>query len=328
MKIAFFSTAAYDRQWFQQNRHTVTFLTETLTEQTAPLAAGHQAVCAFVHDDLSEPVLLRLQSMGVGIVAMRSVGLDNVDTEAALKLGLTVLNAPTYSPYSVAEQAVALLMALNRHLPLAHERVRAGNFTVDGLMGRDLHAKTVGVVGTGRIGRAFIKIMQGFGCRILAHDLRLNRALIRQGVRFVSLDVLLAESDVVSLHCPLTLLSQELINRQSLARMKPTALLINTGRGRLVDTTAVLDALDHGQLAGYAADVYAGDRHWFHQDFTDQPITDPVLNRLRTHPRVLLTAHQGFLTQDALQQMAQNLFHQLSFYENSQLQNITRTSLY
>ncbi|MFC5412471.1 2-hydroxyacid dehydrogenase [Larkinella bovis] len=329
MKIAFFSTADYDRQWFESGKshHTITFIEQPLTAQTAQLAAGHQAVCAFVHDDLGGSVLRLLKELGVGVIAMRCVGLDNVDQETASELELAVLTVPAYSPYPVAEQAAALLLALNRHLPAANQRVLAGDFTLNGLIGQDIHGKTVGIIGTGRIGRAFARIMLGFGCRILAYDLKPNLALVKAGVRFVRLNTLLEESDIVSLHCPLTPHTEFLINNQTLQSMKPTALLINTGRGKLVDTSAVLDALDQGQLAGYAADVYTRESAWFHRDFTDQPITDEVLNRLRFHPRVLLTAHQGFLTQEALQQIAATLLNQLSFYENSQLRHITRSSM-
>lgn len=330
MKIAFFSSTVQDRQWFgnQSSQHALTFIDEPLTAHTVSRAAGHRAVCVFAHDDLSAPILQTLKTLGIEVIALRCVGTDNVDLPAALELNISVLSIPTYSPYAVAEHAMALLMALNRHIPLASERVRAGNFTLDGLMGQDLHGKTVGVVGTGRIGRAFIRIMLGFGCRILAHDLRPNPDLFKKQVRLVSLKELLAESDVVSLHCPLTSRTELLLDAPSLALMKPTALLVNTSRGKLVDTVAVLNALDNDQLAGYAADVYADETPWFHRDFTGQPIADAVLNRLRQHPRALLTAHQGFLTQEALQQITRNLLLQLSFFENSQLEAIPKASLY
>lgn len=319
MKIAFFSTAAYEREWFieLQEHHRITFIEETLTPQTSDRAAGHEAVCGFVQDELSAPVLRALNEQGIALVAMRCVGLDNVDLETARELGMTVFNVPGYSPYSVAEHAVALLMSLVRQIPQAHNRVLQGNFSINGLTGQDLHAKTVGVIGTGRIGQAFAQIMLGFGCRLLAYDIHPNPELLAAGVTYVDLPTLLSESDVVSLNCPLIPETAHLLNEESLARMKPTALVVNAGRGKLVDTTALLNALDNNRLAGYAADVYTNEKHWFHRDFSDQPITDEVLNRLRFHPRVLLTAHQGFLTQEALQDIAHSVIDQVSAYEKS-----------
>ncbi|WP_138991132.1 2-hydroxyacid dehydrogenase [Larkinella sp. C7] len=329
MKIAFFSTAAYERDWFirYQAHHTITFIDEILTEQTSHLASGYEAVCAFVEDDLSKPVLESLRSLGIQLVAMRCVGLDNVDLEAADELGITVLHVPGYSPYSVAEHAVALLMGLVRHIPQAHERVLQGNFSINGFTGQDLHGKTVGVIGTGHIGQAFCQIMLGFGCRVLAFDIKPNQPLLNAGVRYVALPTLLAESDVISLHCPLNAQTRQLLNAPALSQLKPTAIVVNSSRGGLVDTAAVLDALDANALAGYAADVYVNEKKWFHRDFSGQPITDDLLNRLRTHPRVLLTAHQGFLTEEALQQIAHRLILQISFYQNSRQEGISKISM-
>ncbi len=329
MNIAFFSALPFEQTEFEgvQGHHQITFIPQTLALQTVSLASGHGAVCAFVNDDLSRPVLEALCHLDIRVVGLRSVGLDNVDQVAMHELGMTLLHVPGYSPYSVAEQGVALLLGLVRHLCDAHRRVQAGNFSINGLMGFDLHGKTVGVVGTGRIGKAFARIMQGFGCRLLAYDIRPDRALLESGVRYVSLSELLQQADVISLHCPLTSLTDYLINEQSLSAMKPTAILVNTGRGRLVDTTAVLNALDAGQLAGYAADVYEGERTYFHYDFSDWGVADELLNRLRRHPNVLLTAHQGFLTQEALHQIARSLLNQFTFYDNQQTARITKASM-
>jgi D-lactate dehydrogenase len=329
MKIAFFSTLPFEQDWFETYKahHHITFINETLTLDTAPLAQGHQAVCAFVNDDLSQPVLEVLKQLGIQLVGMRCVGLDNVDQGAVSELGMTLLHVPGYSPYSVAEQAVALLLGLVRHIPEANARVRNGNFAIDGLMGTDLHAKTVGVIGTGHIGTAFAHIMQGFGCRLLAYDIQPSQQLMDSRVAYVSLQQLLSESDVVSLHCPLTPQTQHLISYQALSLMKPTAILVNSGRGKLVHTVAVLDALDDSRLAGYAADVYEQERAYFHYDFTDTTITDAVLNRLRLHPNVLLTAHQGFLTKEAMKQIARSLLKQFSFYENQQASPVTKASM-
>ncbi|MBO0935423.1 2-hydroxyacid dehydrogenase [Fibrella sp. HMF5335] len=329
MKIAFFSTLPFEQTEFAScnSHHQITYIPQSLTLQIVVLAQGYGAVCAFVNDDLSRPVLEALNAMGVGVVGMRCVGLDNVDQVAMHDLGMTLLHVPGYSPYSVAEQGVALLLGLVRHLPTAHRRVQAGNFSIDGLMGFDLHGKTVGVVGTGHIGKAFTRIMQGFGCKLLAYDIRPDRKLLEDGVRYVSLSELLQQADVVSLHCPLTPLTDYLINEQSLSLMKPSAILINTGRGRLVDTAAVLNALDRGQLAGYSADVYERERTYFHYDFSEWGVADDLLNRLRRHPKALLTAHQGFLTQEALRQIARGLVNQFTFYDNQQTVLVTKASM-
>lgn len=325
MQIAFFSAATYDRPWFERyaGTHQFHFFAEPLRPQTASLAAGCGAACAFVHDDLSRPTLEALARQGVGLIALRCSGADHVDQAAARELGLTVLNVPGYSPASVAEHALGLLLALLRHLPEAHRRVRAGNFSLDGLTGTTLHGKTVGVIGTGHIGGAFCRMLSGFGCKRLAYDVHPTEKILRQGVRYVPLPALLREADVVALHCALHAPTHHLLNAQTLREMKPTAVLVNTGRGGLVDTAAVLDALDGGTLAGYAADVYEAERGWFHHDHSGQPLTDPLLDRLRQHPHVLLTAHQGFLTDEALHRIASTLMLQISHYESGQLAALT-----
>lgn len=329
MNIAFFSALPFEQPWFNQyaDHHHITYISEPLTPETAYLARGHRAVCAFVNDDLSSPVLKVLKSLGIGVVGMRCLGLDNVDQVTLANLNMTLLHIPGNSPYAVAEQAVALLLGLLRHLPEAHQRVKVGNFSIDGLMGFELHGKTVGVVGTGHIGKAFTRIMQGFGCQLLAYDICPDRRLLENGVQYVSLRELLHVSDVVALHCPLTPLTEFLIDEQTLSIMKPSAILVNTGRGRLVKTTALLDALDNNRLAGYAADVYERERAWFHYDFSDKTPNDEVLNRLRVHPNVLLTAHQGFLTEETMRQMSRSLLNQFSFYENGQLALVTKATM-
>ncbi|GAB4020185.1 2-hydroxyacid dehydrogenase [Spirosoma koreense] len=328
MNIAFFSALPYEQTWFESYANQpITYIPHALTVQTAYLAKGHQAVCAFVNDDLSRPVLQRLKAAGVSVVGMRCVGLDNVDQEAMADLNMTLLNVPGHSPYSVAEQAVTLLLGLLRHLPEASLRVRRGNFAIDGLVGNDLHGKTVGVIGTGRIGKVFARIMLGFGCQVLAYDVRPDPKLVAAGVHYGLLSELLSQADILSLHCPLTPLTEHIIQAHSLVAMKPNAILVNTARGRLVDTKALLNALDAGHLAGYAADVYEGERTYFHYDYSDKPIGDSLLNRLRNHPRVLLTAHQGFLTEETLQQMARNLLNQFTFYDSQQTLLVTKASM-
>ncbi|GAB4030242.1 2-hydroxyacid dehydrogenase [Spirosoma gilvum] len=329
MNIAFFSALPFEQTWFERyaGHHQLTYITKPLNLQTAELAKGHRAVCAFVNDDLSRPVLRLLKQNGISIVGMRSVGLDNVDQEAIAELNMTLLQMPGHSPYSVAEQTVTLLLGLIRHLPEAHNRVQAGDFSIDGLVGNDLHGKTVGIVGTGRIGKVVARIMLAFGCNVLACDIRPDQKLMEAGVRYVLLPNVLQQADIISLHCPLTPQTYQLVNGQSLSLLKPDAILVNTARGRLVDTEAVLIALDGGRLAGYAADVYENEQAWFHYDYSGQPITDELLNRLRTNPKVLLTAHQAFLTQEALQQTARNLLNQFSFYDNQQTRLVTKASM-
>ncbi|QMW01022.1 2-hydroxyacid dehydrogenase [Spirosoma foliorum] len=329
MKIAFFSALPVEEPWYElASNHCITYIPQPLTLETAALAIGHRAVCASVKDDLSRPVLKILKKLHVSVIGMRCVGQDTVDSQAMAEFGITLLRLPGHSPYAVAEQAVALLLGLIRHLPEANSRVRTGNFSLDGLIGTDLHGKTVGVIGTGRIGSVFARIMLGFGCNVLAYDIRPDPRHIEAGIQYGILSDLLPQVDILSLHCPLTPLTDHLINSHTLSALKPTTVLINTARGRLVDTMAILDALDAGQLAGYAADVYEWERAYFHYDYTNKPITDELLNRLRNHPNVLLTAHQAFLTEEALRQTARNLLNQFTFYESQQTILFTKASLY
>lgn len=330
MQIAFFSAATYDRSWFLRyaGTHQLHFFEESLGVKTAYRAAGHEAVCAFVHDDLSRPTLEQLAGQGVKLIALRCAGTDHLDRVAARELGMTICNVPGYSPASVAEHALALLLALLRHIPEAHQRVAVGNFSLEGIMGTTLRGKTVGIIGTGRIGQAFCRLLTGFGCNRLAHDLRPSQPLITEGVRYVALPRLLREADVVALHCDLNPQTHRLLDSLRLRMMKPKAVLVNTGRGGLVDTAAILDALDQGTLGGYAADVYEAERGWFHRDHTGEPVTDALLDRLRRHPNVLLTAHQGFLTEEALQRIASMLMRQISSYETGQIAASTEVSGY
>ncbi len=330
MEIAFFSSLPFEQIAFETYRghHRITYIPDTLSMDTVWQAKGHQAVCAFVNDDLSQPVLEELRALGVWVVGMRSDGVDNVDQRAMTRLGMTLLQIPGYSPYSVAEHAVALLLALIRHLPEASQRVQRGNFAIDGLVGTELNGKTAGIIGTGRIGRAFARIMLGFGCTLLACDPQPDQQLLADGVRYLSLNELLTQSNIVSLHCPLTDLTERIIGPSSLAIMKSNAILVNTGRGKLVETNALLDALDGGRLGGYATDVYESERAYFHHDFSEKGVLDDRLNRLRQHPKVLLTAHQGFLTREALYQIARGLLNQFTFWESKRTQLVTPASLY
>ena len=308
MKIAMFSTKSYDRTYFERaNRahgHEITFLEPRLLPETAPLAAGHDAVCAFVNDELSAEVLRSLKEHGVELLALRSAGFNHLDLEAADELGLTVARVPAYSPHAVAEHAVALILGLNRKLFRAYNRVRDGNFSLEGLLGFDLHGRTVGVIGTGRIGQIFAGIMRGFGCEVLGYDPYPNPDA-EKALTYVSLDELFTRSHVISLHCPLTPETHDLIDAEAVARMRDGVMLINTSRGRLVDTSAVIDGLKSGRIGHLGLDVYEEEEALFFQDLSGQVIQDDVFSRLLTFPNVLVTGHQGFFTQEAVTNIAE-----------------------
>lgn len=304
-----FSTRSYDRDYFETanagHEHEIAFLEARLDETTYPLATGYDAVCVFVNDRLSREVLTGLADAGVRLVALRSAGFNHVDLQAAADLGLRVARVPAYSPYAVAEHAVALLLSLNRKIHKAYLRVREGNFALAGLEGFQVRGKTVGVIGTGKIGEAFAGIMVGFGCEVLAYDPFPNEACREAGVRYVELDELLGASDIVSLHCPLTAATRHLIDRDALARMKDGVMLINTSRGALVDTRALIDGLKSGKVGALGLDVYEEEEALFFEDHSADVIQDDVFMRLLTFPNVLVTAHQAFFTSEALQRIAE-----------------------
>lgn len=307
-RVAFYDTKPYDRASFEPLLEPdlyATWLTPRLDVQTAELASGHQAVCAFVNDDLSEPVLRRLSELGVMLIALRCAGFNNVDLKAADALSLPVVRVPAYSPEAVAEHAVALLLTLNRKTHRAYNRVREGNFSLVGLVGSDLHGRTAGVIGFGQIGRACAAILRGFGMRVLAHDLAPDLELARRlGVELCDLDALLAQSDVVSLHAPLVPATHHLIDAARLARTKPGVILINTSRGGLVDSKALIDALKSGHVGAAGLDVYEEESEYFFEDHSGHVISDDLLARLMTFNNVLITSHQGFLTNQALANIA------------------------
>ena len=319
MRITLFSSKPYDRDSFalanQARGHRLHFLDARLDADTAALAAGSEVVCAFVNDDLGAGVLERLKAGGTRLIALRSAGYNHVDLSAAAALGLPVVRVPAYSPHAVAEHAVALVLALNRRIHRAFNRTREGDFSLHGLTGFDLHGKTVGVVGSGQIGATFARIMLGFGCQVLLHDPQPDAALSALGARYVDLDELLAGSDIVSLHCPLTPTTRHLINPASLARMKQGAMLINTGRGALVDTPALIDALKSGRLGYLGLDVYEEEANLFFEDRSDQPLQDDVLARLLTFPNVIVTAHQAFLTREALAAIATTTLNNIDAWQ-------------
>ncbi|MFD2935729.1 2-hydroxyacid dehydrogenase [Spirosoma flavum] len=323
MKIAFFSCHPYEQPFLEaansNHRHQLTFLSQQLTPETVPLAAGHQAICVFVNDQLTRPTLQALADQGIRLVALRCTGYNQVDVPTAQQLGIRVLRVPTYSPHAVAEHAVALLMSLNRKTYLAYERTKQNNFTLDGLMGFDLYGKRVGVIGTGKIGAAFSRIMLGFGCHVVAYDKMQSAVLQQLGVEYLPVNELLAKVDVLSLHCPLTPETHHLIDASALALMKPGAYLINTSRGGLLDTPAVLEALQSGHLGALGIDVYELEDDFFFADWSDKYLPDADLNALTHLPNVLVTSHQGFFTQEAMEQIAHTTLNNLTYLEQGQL---------
>ncbi len=307
--VAFYDAKPYDRDYFSRavdGLEVVLRLHEfRLTAETASSAQGAVAVCVFVNDRLDRDCLTKLAGLGVKLVALRCAGFNNVDRLAAGELGLTVVRVPAYSPHAVAEHTVALLLALNRKIHRAYNRVREQNFSLSGLVGFDLHGKTVGIVGTGKIGRVTAQIFRGFGCRVLAHDpMPVAEWAVEHGISYASLETLLAESHVVSLHLPLTPETHHLLNATTISRMKPGAYLVNTSRGKLVDSGAVIEALKSGHLGGVALDVYEEEAGIFFEDHSDAVLQDDELARLLIFPNVLITAHQAFLTHEALTEIA------------------------
>jgi D-lactate dehydrogenase len=308
MKIVFFSTQPYDKEFFNRYNDSFGFEFEffemQLNNQTVSLVSNAVAVCVFVNDKADRQVIQQLASKGVGIIALRCAGFNNVDLDAARELNMRVCRVPAYSPQAVAEHAVAMILTLDRKIHKAYNRVREQNFSLNGLLGFDLYGKTIGVIGTGNIGKVFCSIMMGFGCRVIAFDLVASRELESAGVVFLPLAELLQQSDIVSLHCPLNEQTKHIINPETIAIMKKGVMLINTSRGGLIDTTAVITALKSGQIGYLGMDVYEQEEHIFFRDLSSNIITDDTIQRLMSFPNVLITAHQAFFTQEALTQIA------------------------
>lgn len=309
MKVAVFSTKNYDRQFLTAaNKSTgfaLSFFDPRLTDQTVSMADGFPAVCVFVNDRLPADVLQALAAGGTKWIALRCAGFNNVDLETAARLGMKVVRVPAYSPYAVAEHTVGLILALTRHIPRAYNRTRDANFALDGLLGFDLHGKTVGVVGTGKIGQIFAGIMKGFGCELLGFDPYPNDTCLNLGMRYVELDELLARSDIISLHCPLSPATHHLIDDKAVEQMKPGVTLINTSRGGVIDTQAVLAGLKSEKIGAVGLDVYEEEGDCFFEDLSNHVMKDDVLSRLMTFPNVLITGHQAFFTREALTNIAE-----------------------
>lgn len=309
MNVAVFDTKPYDRQYLQRAAAaggiTWQFHEFRLTSQTVPAAADAASVCVFVNDRVEAACLESLKQLGVRHVALRCAGFNNVDLEAAKRLGLIVTRVPAYSPHAVAEHTLALLLTLNRHIHRAYNRVRELNFSLNGLVGFDLFGRTVGIIGTGKIGRLTAQIFRGFGCQVLAFDTQPDAAWAgTHQVVYTDLNALFEQAGIVSLHVPLFPETKHLINDQSIARMKPGAYIVNTSRGKLIDTTALITALKSGHLGGVALDVYEEEEGIFFEDLSGNVLQDDELSRLLTFPNVIITAHQAFLTDEALQEIA------------------------
>lgn len=308
MRVAVFSTKPYDRRFLDaanaQYGHDLTYFEAKLVPQTAVLADGHPCVCAFVNDVLDAEVLEALHAQGVRGVALRSAGFNHVDVEAAERLGITVARVPAYSPRAVAEHTVGLMLALNRKLHRAYQRVREGNFALDGLLGFDMHERTAGIVGTGKIGVAVAEILRGFGCELLAYDVYESDAARALGVRYVDLPELFAASDLITLHAPLTPETHHLVDADALDQMRDGVMVINTSRGALIDTAAIIEALKTERVGALGLDVYEEEGDLFFEDLSNQVIRDDVFARLLTFPNVLVTGHQAFFTAEAMQSIA------------------------
>ena len=322
MKVTVFSTLAFERPFLEQanaGRHELQLLDVRLSADTVALAQGSQAICVFAPDDVSEPILTKLHDLGVRCVAVRAAGYDNVDLAAATRLGMHVATVPEYSPYAIAEHAVTLILALCRHLRQADRQLRANDFCLDELIGFDLHGKTVGILGLGHIGAVVARILHGFGCRLLGVDVQPNEELTRRyDLRYVTLPELCAQADIISVHIPLNDQTHHLIDDQLLAQMKPGVLLVNTGRGGVLDTAAALRALDSGQLGYLGLDVYEGEKGLFFGNHSTEPLHDDTFARLLTYQNVFITGHQAYLTREALTNIADATLASLNAWDQDQ----------
>ena len=320
MKIAIYDTHQFEVPFFEKAnaalKHDLHFIEGRLTKETISLSKGCDCLCCFVNDKVDADVLKTAHANGVKIIALRSAGYNHVDLNVAKALGLKVVHVPEYSPYAVAEHAVGLILTMNRKLHRSYNRVKDENFSLNGLVGFDLHAKTVGIIGTGKIGKVFGKIMSGFGTNIILFDKFPDEAYARSiGARYGSLDEIYSSSDIISLHIPLTPESKYMINAYSIAKMKKTVMIVNTGRGKLIDTKALVHALKKGSIGYAGLDVYEEEEGIFFEDRSETGITDDCLARLLTFPNVFITAHQAFLTQEALQNITQTTLESVRDFE-------------
>jgi len=322
MRIAVFSNKPYDHDTLTAanvaHGHSLQFFEAALSLETCSLAEEAEAVCVFVNDKVDARLLRCMAGRGVKTIALRCAGFNNVDLPVAKELNMRVVRVPAYSPFAVAEHAVALMLTLNRKTHRAYNRVREGNFALNGLLGFDMHGKTAGIIGTGRIGAVLAKILTGLGCVVLAEDVYQNPACLALGVRYVDRATLLKDSDIISLHCPLTPETRHLINKESIALLKHGVMVINTGRGALVDTRAIIAGLKSGHIGALGLDVYEQEEGLFFEDHSNEIIQDDLLQRLLTFPNVLITSHQGYFTREALTAIAETTLNNLSQIERGE----------
>ncbi|MBN2442197.1 MAG: 2-hydroxyacid dehydrogenase [Spirochaetales bacterium] len=326
MKIAFFDAKPYDKESFDSenwdSRYSITYFDSRLTEQTVSLTKGFDVVCAFVNDTINAPVIAALKNNGIRLIALRCAGYNNVDLKQAYK-NIHVVRVPAYSPYAVAEHAVALMLSLNRKIHKAYSRTRDSNFSINGFLGFDMHGKTAGVIGTGHIGQILISILKGFGMNVVAYDKFPDHERAEElQFSYTDLDTLLGTSDIISIHCPLNKETHHVINEVSISKMKDDVMIINTSRGGLIDTKALVEGLKSGKIGSAGLDVYEEESDYFFEDFSSHIISDDILARLLTFPNVLITSHQGFFTKEALSTIAKTTLNNIAdFIKNDSPEN-------
>jgi len=325
MKIAIFSTRSYEKPFIEKANmsegHDISYYEVGLNQSTVGMAQGYEGICCFVNDKLSKPILEKLKNLGIKLIALRCAGFNQVDVSAAKALKMPIVRVPAYSPYAVAEHTMGLILTLNRKLHRAYLRSIEHNFSLDGLMGFDLHNKTVGIIGTGKIGAVFAKIIKGFGCNIIGYDVRQNPECLSEGLQYCSKEEVFANSDIISLHCPLTPDTYHLINEESISLLKQDIMLINTSRGGLIDTKAVIQGLKDKKIGALAIDVYEEESDIFFENLSDKIILDDVFTRLLTFPNVFVTGHQAFFTKEAMDNISKVTIKNISEFSKGNIQN-------
>jgi D-lactate dehydrogenase len=320
MKVVVFSAKPYDRDYLDAANlalHDLTYFDTKLDQKSAMLARGFDAICTFVNDSLNNETLHILKSHQVRLIVLRCAGFNNVDIVTAQRLGIAIGRVPSYSPEAVAEHAMALMLSLNRHVHRAYSRVREGNFSLDGMIGFNMQGRTVGLVGVGKIGLALARILRGFGCSVLGVDPVQPAGFSDLGGRYVTLPELLREADIITLHCPLTTQTRHLIDGPAIAQMKQGVMLINTSRGAIIDTAAVINGLKRGKIGLLGLDVYEEEEAIFYEDYSDQLIQDDVFARLLTFPNVLVTSHQAYFTKEAMEAIAMTTISNITSFANT-----------
>jgi D-lactate dehydrogenase len=321
MNIAVFSTKSYDQEYFEKyndtNNYSFSFFETALNKDTANLSIGFQVVCVFVNDNVDKDTIEILSKNGVELIALRCAGFNNIDIEAALSKNIKVVRVPAYSPEAVAEHALALILTLNRKTHKAYNRVREGNFSLKNLIGFNIHGKTIGVIGTGQIGKTFCRVMKGFGCRIIAYDISKSQELMDLGVTYLSLNEVFQQSDILSLHCPLNEHTKHIVNEQSIALMKEGVMIINTSRGALINTVDVIKGLSDKKIGYLGIDVYEQEENLFYEDLSERIIQDEHLLRLNSFPNVLITSHQAYFTKEAMEEITTTTLENIKAFEKN-----------